>query len=249
MISATEPRFGAPITIEGTYNFRSTGGYPARGGVTRATGLFRSDALHGLSPLGIEQFAAQGVVRIIDLRDGEELRQAPSALDPAVETVHVPILEGAAIPSDRPAPRLRDVYRSIATDRVGALVGAVRLIADAPDGGVLVHCTAGKDRTGMVVAVALTAVGVSREHVLADYAASAENLAGEWVDRMIAEATARFAGPIDDTLRELIASSPSDALADALELIDRRYGGAEQMLIAGGFDDDALSRLQRRLVA
>lgn len=245
----TAPRIGAPIPVEGTYNFRSTGGYAARAGVTRADALFRSDALHALSPLGVEQFRSHGIVRVIDLRDGRELSQAPSATGAIVETVHHPIFEGAAIPSDGSAPTLRDVYRSIATDRVGALVGAVRLIADAPQGGVLVHCTAGKDRTGMVIATALTAVGVSRDDVLADYAASAENLAGEWVDRMIAATSERFAGAIDDTVRELIAASPADALDAALEVIDDAYGDAERMLLSAGFDAAALSRLHERLLA
>ncbi|MBK0419450.1 tyrosine-protein phosphatase [Leucobacter sp. CSA1] len=248
--SGAAPRIGAPIPVEGTYNFRSPGGYAAAGGAIRTGSLFRSDALHLLSPLGVEQFGAQGIARVIDLRDGRERLQAPSALAAgAVETIHHPIFEGAAIPTTGPAPTLREVYRTIATDRVHALSGAVRLIADAPEGGVLVHCTAGKDRTGMVVAVALASVGVSRDDVLADYAASAANLAGAWVERMIAAAAERFPGPIDDAVRELIAASPAEALDEALDVIDDRYGSAERMLIAAGFDDDALARLRTRLVA
>ena len=242
------PRIGAPILVEGTYNFRSTGGYAARRGVTRSGGLFRSDALHGLNPRGLEQFAAQGIVRVIDLRDSTELRQAPSATGSLVETIHHPIFEGAAVPLDRPAPRLSEVYRAIATDRAAALAGAVRLIAEAPEGGVLVHCTAGKDRTGMVVATALAAVGVSRDDVLADYAASADNLAGEWVERMIEAYSSRTTAPLDDTVRELIASSPAEALEEALDVIDDAYGGAERLLALHGLDDDALAGLHARLV-
>lgn len=243
-----EPRIGVPILVEGTYNFRSTGGYAARDGVTRVGGLFRSDALHGLSSRGIEQFAAHGIGRVIDLRDSTELRQAPSAVVSLVETVHHPIFEGAAVPADRKAPRLREVYRTIATERAAALVGAVRLIAEAPEGGVLVHCTAGKDRTGMVVATALTAVGVSRDDVLADFAASADNLAGEWVERMIAAYTDRVGGPLDDTVLELISTSPAEALEEALDVIDEAYGSAERLLALHGFDGDTLTDLHARLV-
>ncbi|MFP3381581.1 tyrosine-protein phosphatase, partial [Bacillus sp. SIMBA_069] len=65
------------------------------------------------------------------------------------------------------------------------LATAVRLIADSGEDPVLVHCTAGKDRTGLVVALALLAAGVDREDVVADYAQTADNLAGPWADAML----------------------------------------------------------------
>lgn len=243
------PRIGAPIQVEGTYNLRSTGGYTARGGVTRESGLFRSDALHRIGEPGAQRLVEQGIVRIIDLRDAEELRIAPSAVPGAlVETVHHPIFEGAALPKGRRNPSLVEVYRVIAVERVAALVGAVRLIADAPEGGVLVNCTAGKDRTGMVVATTLTAVGVPRKQVIADYAASSENLSGEWAESMLTAFRARY-GEVDDTVLELVTASPAEFIADALDVIDDTYGSAERMLLGHGIDDDALSRLQARLVA
>lgn len=246
---------GPAIGIEGTYNFRSTAGYPAAGGTIRPNSLLRSDALHRLGARGIAQFAEQGIVRVIDLRDETEVRTSPSVFasdEPtrgsAIETVHHPIFAGAAMPTTRTVPSLEEIYRAIATDRVTALVGAVRLIADAPVGGVLVHCTAGKDRTGMVVATALAAVGVPREQVVADYAASADNLAGEWADRMIASFSERMPGPIDEAVRELVSASPAEALGSALDVIDEQYGGVEPMLLGHGFDPAALERLHARLV-
>lgn len=247
--AAPAGRVGLPIPVEGTHNLRSTAGYAGAAGAVTSGGLIRSDALHRLTPAGVEQFAALGIVRVVDLRDTAEIRQAPSAVAAGgLETVHHPIFEGAAVPATGAAPSLRQVYRAIVTDRVRALTGAVRLIADAPEGAVLVHCTAGKDRTGVVVATALRAVGVSREDVVADYAASAENLAGEWVERMIAAASARSAGRLDDTVRELIATSPAEALEDALDVIDRLHGGVERMLLSTGLDEDALARLRSRLL-
>ncbi|MBB1056555.1 tyrosine-protein phosphatase [Dietzia sp. B19] len=239
---------GRALDIEGTYNFRSTAGYEATAGVIRPHSLLRSDALHRLSANGISQFAAQGIVRVIDLRDATELQSSPSVLT-AVEVVHHPIFAGAAMPSGATVPSLEEIYRLIATERVTALVGAVRLIAEAPEGGVLVHCTAGKDRTGMVVATALTAVGVPREQVLADYAASAENLAGEWANSMLTAYAGRIAGPVDEAVRELVSASPAEALDSALEVIDAQYGGVEPMLLNNGLDAVGLERLRSRLVA
>ena len=239
---------GPRIPLAGTYNFRSPAGYETAAGPIRAGSLFRSDALHRIDAAGARQLAEHGIVRIIDLRDADELRRAPSAVPGAlVETVHHPLFAGGAIPQGGQPPSLAEVYRIIATDRALALVGAVRLIADAPAGGVLVNCTAGKDRTGMVVATTLTAVGVPREQVVADYAASAANLAGEWADEMLASFTAQH-GVAPDSVRELVAASPAELVDEALNLIDDVHGGSERLLRSGGFDDDALSRLQSRLV-
>jgi len=249
-VMTASPAAGRVLPVEGTYNFRSTAGYQAANGRLRENGLFRSDALHGLSDAGRRQFAAQGISRVIDLRDPEELRHSPSALAAAdAETVHHPIFgSGAGLPTIVGPYSISAVYRHIVEQRADRVAEAVRLIADAPAGGVLVHCTAGKDRTGIVVAAALTAVGVPREQVIVDYAASGANLAGEWAERMLEGAADRF-GPLDESVRELMVESPAEAIDRTLDLIDSGYGGVERMLLEHGFDDDALERLQRRLVA
>ncbi|UOQ56635.1 tyrosine-protein phosphatase [Leucobacter allii] len=245
---ASSARAGARIPIAGTYNLRSAAGYPAVSGAIRPGSLFRSDALHRVDADGARELAAQGIVRIVDLRDDAELGRAPSAVPPAlVETVHHPIFAGAAIPQIGAAPSLAEIYRSIATDRVVALTGAVRRIADAPEGGVLVNCTAGKDRTGMVIATTLSVVGVPREQIVADYVASETHLAGEWAEAMLASFTAQH-GVAPESVRELVASSPAALIAEALDLIEELHGGAERMLLAHGFDAAALARLRDRLV-
>lgn len=237
------------LDIEGTHNFRSTGGYATRTSVTRHGSLFRSDALDQLTEAGVRSFAEQGIVRVIDLRHDVEVRQAPTAVPSEVaETIHHPIFEDGSLISSRGVPSFTDLYRYIATDRVSALVSAVRLIADAPMGGVLVHCTAGKDRTGLVVATALLAVGVEREQVIADYSASAQNLSGEWADRIMRDYTARYGVPVDDALRELVTASPAPAITEAIGVINEHYGSAEQMLLRHGFDHGALERLHLRLI-
>lgn len=238
-----------PIRIEGTHNFRSTAGYSTSQSLIRENGLFRSDALHQLSETGQAQLAEQGIVRVIDLRDRNELAHAPNAIgDVRTESIHHPIFDADGLPSGFGPTSISEVYRYMVEERTDRIVGAVRLIADAPEGGVLVHCTAGKDRTGIVVASALTAVGVSREQVIADYAASAQNLSGTWAERMLASAAERF-GELDESTRELMVASPAAAINETLNLIEDRFGGVEQMLLSNGFDDAALERLHRRLVA
>lgn len=267
---------GAPIKIVGTQNFRSTAGYPATGGTLRADGLFRSEALDRLDDDGVAQFAKQGISRVIDLRGIDEAGAAPNRLpSEGVEEILFPMFEDGGVPAaaidggQRPRERretpnaaasnssagldasvtLASLYVMIAEHRAARLTEAVRLIADAPAGGVLVHCTAGKDRTGMVVATALLAVGVAREQVLADYETSGVNLAGAWADRMINSISARIPGEIPANIRELVLDSPAPALAEGLDALERAHGSAEAMLRANGFDDATMGRLRDRLVA
>ena len=117
-------------------------------------------------------------------------------------------------------------------------------VADADDDhGVLIHCFAGKDRTGIVAALVLGVADVPDETIAADYAASAANMSGlfdEWV-----------AGADDDGVRETrmrSALSPAETMEEVLGWV-REAGGACGYLTDAGLTDDQLERLERRLVA
>jgi len=175
--------------VAGLYNLRDTGGYRAAGGTSRWGKLLRSDALHRIDATGRDRLAEIGVAHIIDLRGGDERATAPSAVDGLEVTVHhLPVFDDAD-PAAQATTHvgLVPVYDHIVDERGAQLVDAIRVIIAADDDdAVLVHCTAGKDRTGLVVAFALAAAGVDRDDVVADYAATAENLRGEWSDAMTA---------------------------------------------------------------
>lgn len=242
------PRVGQVLDMPGTTNFRSTAGYSVTGGELRDGGLFRSDALHRLDEQGLGRLRELGVVRVLDLRDAVELGLEPSALIGSnIEVVHHPIFgEGGLLGIGSFA--IDAVYRFVIEQRATNLAGAIRLIAEAPEGGVVVHCTAGKDRTGLVIATALSAVGVPREQIVADYAVSEANIAGARAERILAAARMRF-GELDDEAIELMIGSPERAISRALDLIDQRYGGAAGMLIESGLDTSTLDALHDRLIA
>ncbi|MCA4135273.1 tyrosine-protein phosphatase [Arthrobacter sp. M4] len=234
-----------PLAVGGTYNFRSTGGYTAAGRVIREGKLFRSDGLHRLTDDGRAQIAALGIRLVIDLRDSSEIDRSPSQLDGlALESRHNPIFQAGSVPGLDATTTLMDIYRLMIARHADRLAGAVRLIADSGTDPVLVHCTAGKDRTGVVIALALIAAGVDRGQVLRDYAATEQNLAGEWVDAMLA-AVAQHPGVenVGPDLRDIIAASPAAVLAATLEFIDRSYGSVRGLLQTHGFNDDDLDRL------
>jgi protein-tyrosine phosphatase len=260
------------ITIDGLQNFRDTGGTPLTGGgATRAGVLYRSEALSGLTPAGLEQLAASDIGVIADFRTDLERAMAPDVLPAsrAFQVIELPLLEGAMTgfaqsatqASDPDAarqavtaalaqlPGLGDLYVSMLEHGAASFAEVARQVAaqparDSPT-AVLVHCTAGKDRTGVAVALVLDAVGAERSAVVADYAASAGNLAGAWADGMRAM-IASLGVPLTPELDALVTATPPAAIEQALAWVDAR-GGSAAYLGAGGLTDAELAGLRARL--
>lgn len=262
------------VAPEGTFNFRDVGGMPlATGGAVRPGVLFRSDALSGLTSEGGRQLAETGIGVIVDFRTPIERQLSPDRLPAETEfrMVHLELLEGALSGLADQAlsaqgaqaeaaveqtlarlPELSALYESMLTHGAAVFAEFTRLVADPPAPAadreaVLVHCTAGKDRTGVSVALVLDAVGVRREALIADYASSQANLAGAWADRMFGMIAA-MGVPRTPALEELIALTPASAITTALEWVDREHGGSAAYLQSGGATEDDLGRLRQRLV-
>ena len=120
---------------------------------------------------------------------------------------------------------------------------AVKAIADEPDGAVVVHCHGGKDRTGMVVALALSIAGVSEDEIVADYFRTQERLA-LWLDEQLA------AEPDTGLHPEMIEfrDTRAESLVAILRHLDEKYGGPEAYLRHGGLTTADLAKLRTRLV-
>jgi hypothetical protein len=175
------------IRLPGTTNLRDLGGYPTADGATvRWRTLLRSDSLHRLDDSGRAALAGLGLRTVIDLRTDQEVMATPSALvGTGVHTYHVPLFDASAI--GRLPPELVAVYRYMIDDCGAAIAEAVgRLCASNALPG-LVHCTAGKDRTGLVAAIVLEVIGVPDEIIAADYAMS-----GTYLDAGAATAISRI---------------------------------------------------------
>ncbi|SFR74910.1 protein-tyrosine phosphatase [Agromyces sp. CF514] len=237
------------IPVAGTYNFRDVGGLPAATGTVRDGVLYRSDGLYRIGDEGREQLRELGVGIIIDLRDENEAARMPDDIDGLdVEVLRLPVFEGSGASQGTAGISLEALYDRIVTMHAPIVVDAVREISSAGERSVLVHCTAGKDRTGVVVAIALLAVGVDREAVIDDYARTEGNLAGEWLEEMI-ELIGRYGVPDSPALRTLMGGSPREAIEGAIETVERAHGSAREYLLASGLSLDELARLERLLVA
>jgi protein-tyrosine phosphatase len=238
------------IDIDGTFNFRDVGGYPARGGTTRSGQLFRSDSLAGVTAAGTGDLAALRIGVVVDLRSDLERRQDHSRdVLPGAVHVYLPIHGGSrsSLVDDGPIT-LVGLYRQVLTDSAWSIATAISVIADSGTRPVLVHCTAGKDRTGLVIALALEAAGVERAAVVADYTQSALNLDGVWIDQAMSAMVSRGV-PISPRLFEALGGSPDHAMTEVLAWLDREYGSTVAYLTAHGMPDESVEELREKLVA
>ncbi|HEY9244370.1 MAG TPA: tyrosine-protein phosphatase [Streptosporangiaceae bacterium] len=251
------------IDLDGAVNVRDLGGLPTEDGGTILAGrLLRGDNLQDLSPADIIRLVGDvGLTTVVDLRSTAELRAegaAPLDAVPDVRHVHCPVLpeQGAATDvvadvlltrddADRsryPADPRAGHYLGYLEDRPEQVAAAVRAVATAP-GAALVHCAAGKDRTGVVVALALSAAGVRPDAVAADYAATGERLE-LLLDRLRRSPT--YARDVDS--KPAGSHRPQAAtMAAFLDQLTVRYGGAAQWLASHGFSPGDVTRLQAKL--
>lgn len=166
------------IKLEGCFNFRDLGGYPAIGGTTRWRKVFRSDALSELTPSDVAYLRDELDLRtVVDLRSDFERRTEEVHPLAGVKVVHTSVINGVSgqIFLDT-GLSLAQRYARILEAGGGAVVAALEAVAGAP-GACVVHCTAGKDRAGMVSAVLLGLLGVGDSDIVADYALTAPNIA------------------------------------------------------------------------
>jgi protein-tyrosine phosphatase len=237
------------MPIEGTHNFRDVGGYPAQTGRTRSGQLFRSDALTRITPTGVADLAALRIGVVVDLRSQLELSQDCSAnVLPGAVLIHLPIHGGSQasiLEGDHISLEL--LYRQMLLDSAWSFTAAVSVIAESGRTPVLVNCTAGKDRTGLAIALVLEAVGVERSAVVADYTQSALNLDGEWMDQTLTRLVSNGV-PISPALFEALGGSPDRAMSQVLRWVDQEYGSVIGYLQAHGLLEESVELLREKLV-
>ena len=239
------------LALEGLDNVRDVGGLPLRdGGRTRPGVLLRSASLHYVTPDDVRHLVdVIGLKLVLDLRTRREVDQdGPTAVARAgVETVWLSLLpeDGEPLPwVDTDLDPVLRSYLGYLSERGENVVRAVRRLAEV-DAPALVHCAAGKDRTGVLVALVLDAVGVERKAVLADYVLSAEQ-----VPALFRRWTTASGEPMPADLTPHLPRA--EVMATVLSRLDAEYGsngsgGARSWLAANGLTDETLERLRRRL--
>lgn len=241
------------------YNARDLGGYATGdGGQTRWGAFVRADNLSRLTPSGRAALLGYGVRMVIDLRRSSELRYDPSPFAELVSEatppvyLHLPLGLGAdstgiatvAAAGAGENASMAELFCRVLDHYSRGIAGVMSAIAAAPEGAVVFHCHAGKDRTGLIAALLLALAGVPEPTIAEDYALSQVCLQPIYDARLRQERDPAARG----RLAHMMACAPETMLS-ILDHLNTRHAGVERYLLAAGVPSAELERLRRRLRA
>ncbi|MEW2358523.1 tyrosine-protein phosphatase [Spirillospora sp. NPDC029432] len=257
------------IDLDGAVNVRDLGGLPTSDGRTTRRGrVLRSDNLQDLTVTDIRTLLDDYELKnVIDLRSDAEVRlegPGPLTRTPSITLHHLSLFsEGGrhtdvaadTVDVDKVLPwqnrpdaetendRSIGHYLGYLRDRADSIVAALRVMTRT-DGSALVHCAAGKDRTGVVCALALDVAGVTREAIVADYAQT-----GERIEAVLGRLRSSDTYAADLDSRPADSHLPHAAIMEKfLTRIDEEHGGALAWLTANGWTEEDAAALRARLL-
>ncbi|KGN42122.1 protein tyrosine phosphatase [Knoellia aerolata DSM 18566] len=251
------------MELEGVVNMRDAGGLPTFDGATiQPRRLLRSDNLQDLSPTDVRTVVeVLGVSDIVDLRsDTEVSTEGPGPLWHVESLTHhhhslfgegrgITAEQALAVPDSSNRP-VRDAtfwsehYLGYLATRPDSISAALDVVSRS-HGATVVHCAAGKDRTGTVVALALDAAGVPHDAIIEDYALSAER-----IERIIARLMPRKLYGAALKAQSVADQAPRpETMKTILDTVQSEFGGAAGWLREQGWQDSDVDRLRHRLTS
>jgi protein-tyrosine phosphatase len=248
-----------PIPIKGATNFRSLGGLPTRDGRRiRPHAILRADRLSGLTAEDWLALQAAGLGTICDLRSEKERKLHPNGVAKHLQVTEVSLAVDndlransefmtwmAEDPTARGAERVMiGIYRRFPLTMAGKIRAVIDLLL-AHRAPLLIHCTAGKDRTGFMISILLAAIGVDRQRVHDDYLIS-QQWPGKLAHRpSLAHRLRRVVpSPAMDEVIDVVLDARLSFLNAAWEVIESQFGSVQQYLRReAGVDDSKLKEL------
>lgn len=232
------------LPLQGLYNARDLGGYAVPGGRTRFGVFVRSEAPCALPPVTVAELTRYGIHTAIDLRSPAEASLRPSDLRMAMLCCSCPQGGDAeSFSTERPVD-WQQVYITRCEDNRPWVRRFLELAA-AARGGMLFHCTTGKDRTGLCACFLLSLAGVARADIVADYAVSE-----------------LYLQPVFDAMRggrlqpqgegtryhETMFHTPPSAMEGLLDYLCRTYGSVREYLGTTGVTEETLETIRKKFV-
>lgn len=233
------------MEVAGAFNVRDLGGYPTGGGRETAWGRFyRADGLHAVTEAGRQALLDAGVRTIVDLRHAGELAASPNVFagSDRIAYHHVSLINPASFAAVR-VRSLAEMYIGLLDNGYASLRAILEALAGEADGSALFHCTAGKDRTGIVAGLLLDLAGVPPETIADDYAQTAANIAP-----IMGQLRAGRPIGVPEEAYERFLGCDRDHMLEMLAHLHNRYGGAETYLLEAGLNADRLAILKARLL-
>ena len=237
------------IDLQGCVNFRDIGGHQNRlGQAVVWRRIFRSDSLHLMTADDTRHvYQTLGTVTLIDLRNSSEVQRDEyrSSIPPSVNYRHVPFLEQHGIDpfdvGDDPAARLAGIYLWILANSGHLIAEALTTLAEETSLPAVFHCTAGKDRTGVLAAMLLGILNVDEDKIMADY-----TLTNQTMDRLYPRL--RSIPGNEKRPRASFEAQPK-AMEAMLSALGNDYGGAQEYALAHGVSKANILQLRASLLA
>ncbi len=233
--------------LAGSYNFRDIGGYATADGQHVQWGqVFRSDAVHRLTDSDLNQLRPLGVRTILDLRSNREITASGSGLihgEPGLDVIHIPFGRiGEEADPTWQTMTLGELYEGIVVEARGAIAQVMTTLAEREALPAVVHCAAGKDRTGVSIALLLRLLGVDDATITEDYVLTESNFSC-FLDRLSPEELEHLSIIPDELMRV-----DATVLAATFAIVDTQYGSTGAYLRDAGVAPDAIATLRRRLL-
>jgi protein-tyrosine phosphatase len=243
------------LDIDGAYNVRDLGGYPAMNGRrTRWKIFLRAASLHRLPRESQDALIEYGVRTVIDLRRSHELEEQPNVFagSSRVAYIHQNLIGDAplagtddTVETGEAAERIVGSYSSWIDLRQPQLRLTLTTLADPASRPALYHCAGGKDRTGVISALLLGLAGVPADVIAEDYALSAPFL----LERYFAEQAPPDQSADDYGLEDYRRDfCPPEAMLKVLDYVDERYGGVEPYVRTIGLNNGQIDSIRAALV-
>ena len=237
------------IGCDGAFNIRDLGGYPtADGRSVRWQVLYRADGLHRIPAAATSSLDHLGWRTVLDLRTSGEV-DAGAFRAAAAEVVHLPVLRSTwgvpEVAEVEPVAFLSTHYLQMLDEGAGAIATAFEILASPARLPAVFHCSAGKDRTGVLAALVLSALGVADDVVAADY-----HLSATAVEQLVAWLLATQPDLREEMARQPKAflSCPPEAMLAFLDELRLRHGSVEAYLSAVGVGAATIERLREGLL-